>query len=464
MTGSGKIIAHPFIVDVKEKILSTTYDPRTRISLDPTQPASYIVFQDEGMVKAKNGLTGEIEFSGTDFSSVVQQLINTVPYPPPNMGISIAIKEGKYYVSSPIIIERDAIEIKGAGFGSPFADDSRATVLLWSDRDIDFFVVQRGAGLPHGKRPTGVRLANMKLQGGAGKGSWGNGRAGVRVLGNADLFIMENLQITNFNAGAYILDADSPCVYGCSFQNNFAGLYVGTFAGYAKIMFCDVSDNTIDGIHIEGCVGAKIIGCVFARNNPAIRASSPVNTSIVGNTFFGQSGIYGAMYGWFRGATVTGNHFWNIASDKAVYLRDATYVTVADNVFWTDDARPASHFGIYEEFGTGPLGNNIFHGNVFYRYTAPINRVAATTVIRHNIGYPTENSGVATFSGDGTRTTFTIPHGLAGTPKSWRVEAGSADARGDKYVTADATNLYVTFATAPPAGTNNVVLVWQAEV
>jgi len=74
------------------------------------------------------------------------------------------------------------------------------------------------------------------------------------------------------------------------------------------------------------------------------------------------------------------------------------------------------------------------------------------------------NSGTATFSGNGSQTQFTIAHGLAGTPKSWRVEAGSADAKGDKYVTADATNIYVTFATAPPTGSNNVVLVWSAEM
>jgi hypothetical protein len=78
--------------------------------------------------------------------------------------------------------------------------------------------------------------------------------------------------------------------------------------------------------------------------------------------------------------------------------------------------------------------------------------------------YVTENSGTATFSGNGSQTQFTIPHGLAGTPRSYRVEAGSSDAKGDKYVTADDTNLTVTFATAPPSGANNVVLVWQAEM
>ena len=92
------------------------------------------------------------------------------------------------------------------------------------------------------------------------------------------------------------------------------------------------------------------------------------------------------------------------------------------------------------------------------------NGTFSNCVWKNNIGFVTENSGTATFSGNGSQTTFTIAHGLAGTPRSWRVEAGSADAKGDKYVTADATNLTVTFATAPPAGTNNVVLVWSAEM
>jgi len=74
------------------------------------------------------------------------------------------------------------------------------------------------------------------------------------------------------------------------------------------------------------------------------------------------------------------------------------------------------------------------------------------------------NSGTATFSGKETITTFTIPHGLVSTPTVVKLEAKTADAAGDKYWTADATNITVTFLTAPPAGTGNVVLSWEAEV
>lgn len=68
------------------------------------------------------------------------------------------------------------------------------------------------------------------------------------------------------------------------------------------------------------------------------------------------------------------------------------------------------------------------------------------------------NAGTETFSGDGVATAFTIPHGLTATPSARVVWAESVDAAGDRYVTADATNLTVTFIAAPASGTNNVVL------
>jgi hypothetical protein len=86
------------------------------------------------------------------------------------------------------------------------------------------------------------------------------------------------------------------------------------------------------------------------------------------------------------------------------------------------------------------------------------------TMIRRNVGYATENGGLATFSGDGTTTQFRIPHGLVGTPSKVLVTPASANAVGSFYVTADATYIYVNYSTAPPAGTNNVVLNWYAEV
>lgn len=70
--------------------------------------------------------------------------------------------------------------------------------------------------------------------------------------------------------------------------------------------------------------------------------------------------------------------------------------------------------------------------------------------------------GTATFSGTGILTTFTIAHGLGGTPTRYVVSPASSIAAALYYVTVDATNLTVTYLVAPGTGTNNISLNWHA--
>lgn len=70
--------------------------------------------------------------------------------------------------------------------------------------------------------------------------------------------------------------------------------------------------------------------------------------------------------------------------------------------------------------------------------------------------------GKETQSGDGGTKVFTIAHGLGYTPTLVEVTAADADARGDFHVTADATNLTITYQTAPVSGTDNIAWWWLA--
>jgi hypothetical protein len=76
-----------------------------------------------------------------------------------------------------------------------------------------------------------------------------------------------------------------------------------------------------------------------------------------------------------------------------------------------------------------------------------------------------KNAGKFTASGNASTTVFNIPHSLVSSPSanSIRITPGHADARGDPVITADATNIIVTYPAAPPSGTNNVILFWSAE-
>lgn len=69
-----------------------------------------------------------------------------------------------------------------------------------------------------------------------------------------------------------------------------------------------------------------------------------------------------------------------------------------------------------------------------------------------------------TITADGGLTQYAIPHQLYATPTRIVVVPRSADAAQPFYVTADSTNIYINYRTAPPSGTNNVVLDWLAEV
>jgi hypothetical protein len=113
-------------------------------------------------------------------------------------------------------------------------------------------------------------------------------------------------------------------------------------------------------------------------------------------------------------------------------------------------------------YGTGLMGTGAIQlggGGVRHTLLHGVELGAAS-------GKFSEQKGKATFSGNGSTTSFVIPHGLwAGyTPRYWNVVKASNITQDIEYVTADGTNLTVVFESAPPAGTNNVVLSWEAEV
>lgn len=62
----------------------------------------------------------------------------------------------------------------------------------------------------------------------------------------------------------------------------------------------------------------------------------------------------------------------------------------------------------------------------------------------------------------GTNTTFTIAHGLTGTPTWYEVEPAAVDAVGMFYLTIDATNITVNYTFPPPTGTSNMIFNWRA--
>ncbi len=162
---------------------------------------------------------------------------------------------------------------------------------------------------------------------------------------------------------------------------------------------------------------------------------------------------YNAYHFAFRGRLLT----WNSSQLSAIYLR------YADNILINLSELSWGYGSIVDVDNINEVIINIHRQAGTYTITEGTN-VTNTKIRIYNGSKVNPNSGKATFSGDGTTTQFSIAHGLVSTPSKVLVTPCSADAAGSFYVTADATNIYVTYSTAPASGTDNVCLNWYAEV
>jgi len=125
----------------------------------------------------------------------------------------------------------------------------------------------------------------------------------------------------------------------------------------------------------------------------------------------------------------------NYAADEVV---GSGTILVDGPVDWYDEAAIASDPSVGDEVVLGP--NGVFEAG----------QVA--------------NEGTETQSGDGTATTFQIPHGLTASPAVRNVWAESADAAGAFYVS-DVTgnHIEVTYDTAPADGNDNLTWGFEAK-
>lgn len=115
---------------------------------------------------------------------------------------------------------------------------------------------------------------------------------------------------------------------------------------------------------------------------------------------------------------------------------------------------------------TGDLLKN--NGTKFVRMA----RGTALQVLRTNSGatdlewgsLDSERVGKHQANGNGSTTVFNIAHGLGSTPTYAFVsvaQSGTTNPQINRSYTVDATNIVVTFSTAPSSGTNNVVIYWR---
>jgi len=431
------------------------------------ETASYVVFKVGAMYYAKNGRTGQIEFSGTDASTVIQSAIDAL-----TDGGRIFIKKGTYELSTFLEIKTSGIILEGEGYqtflkmiGTP----------AWT-------INVHGTASSFIKR---VQIRNMRVLGNSAAG----GGAGVTFY-YAEECKAERLWVEDADIGIALgIDAWGEVHYSmvinCVITNNkYEAIYLSgtsTANGKRNIAIGNVIYAELQhGIHLAYQEKSVAMGNVIldpAKNG--IRIADCVGCVIIGNTIY-SSGEQGIL--------LAGVSYNNIIKGNIVDTTDTTNLggywshhdshdnLVIGNVFvntkgWGIEVREDN--SIFAENLTknntqGDMelesyaSNCLVRGNRFA--DGSVTDLGTNNVIRHNLGYVTENEGVATFSGDGSTTVFNIAHGLAGTPTKYGVSPLTPDADADRTVTVDATNIVVTFSVAPPTGTDNVKFGWWAKL
>lgn len=219
-----------------------------------------------------------------------------------------------------------------------------------------------------------------------------------------------------------------------------------------------------DGIYLESSHGNTVEGNIIESGacGRGIVKYKCKNTITKGNRVTGCSskGIFGSGdVGVVYHNLLEGNIIKNTVG-RGVELSNMDYTKISDNLISDDQATKTQTDGLYLwNCNYFTATDNDLSGN---SGQALNKNASANGIIKDNRGYVSRNGGLATFNGDGTITTFTIPHGLATTPTKVFVTANSADAVG-AYVTFTATNIVATYKTAPVAGTGNVKLLWTAD-
>lgn len=197
---------------------------------------------------------------------------------------------------------------------------------------------------------------------------------------------------------------------------------------------------------VGNAIGGSGVG-LYAR-----RPYSSVISCILGSLKFGflqfKIGQSGSPMN--SGDTVLTINQINIVQFSAFVVLDGSVLPQSDNTqisytiaYNTND--------IVIAFNQGVSNNQTY--SVYYAY------IGSGSVPVVPSGY---NSGNSIQNGTGTQLQFIIPHGLGTIPSFISADAGSSDAVGIASRTADATNIYVNYGSAPPIGAGNVIIYWSA--
>jgi len=409
-------------------------------------PASYVITTNGKKVYAKATEDGLKDFSGTDASTVIQSALDTL-ISERTWEKTVTFK-GKFKLTTSIKMPPNTI-FDLAQAELKLADGANSKIIENKD--------------------TTTQEDNKKILFGHIDGN----KANQTVANNGIVLLGKKI---------YIIGVEITNVKGYAIQFPYSSLY----SRRVFILDNNIWNNEKGAIKGETIVGAWITGNNYRIPGQAKHSSHIIDLSYARNVRIVDNNIYNGALAGIRLRNSDGVIAFNRVQtfdQHGIIIGDSRVRCFQNEITNFALTGTALYDGIYI-WGSSSVDsfymNNYIAttGNLRYAINesagdynqicynrikqGTINKTGANTEVFGNLGFVTENSGTATFNG-GT-TVFNIPHGLASTPSSYLVTPASSDAKGEFYITADATNIVVTYTTAPPAGTNNVKLSWQAKV
>jgi len=200
--------------------------------------------------------------------------------------------------------------------------------------------------------------------------------------------------------------------------------------------------------------GWTIINNVFRGGIFGIQSSGKAST-ISGNIFAGSE--LNLVFNTALYNTIVGNTFYDKA--HAIWLYNGPRKNVIANNVMISGQIANCDIGVYEQSSTYVTGDNlIINNSILCNDTAIVTIAGQGSIVRNNIGWKNENSGVAASIADGG----TIAHGLNGAPV-WANVVPSVSGEFVSVTGMDATNITVAIKKHDGTAGTTQTLYWEAK-
>ena len=332
--------------------------------------ASYIIGFDGTNYYAKNGVTGQKEYTNVDCSRVIEDSINNYPLSNGPLLTFLPSPDAQEFTCLTTINANKIFSIVGPTRNRIILKLDVVSSILFNVSPADYSYI--------------LEFHNVKLQ-----GSGGSGSIGV-LTDKISEVVFNNVEVRSFATGVKIDGA----------------------GGYNEFTNCWFLDGTI-GVHAIDVDEIKIIASYtriihkFEGTIERVIFNDNIVTSL-GKLLFTNIP---------RNVIITGNIFqrYNDVAGTEIELKDqdapvTAFINIKNNIFDNTGSQPAAN--IYAiKVGTNVETVTIEHNS--FNNVTPITGTG-TYNIRRNEGYVTENIGLSTVL-NGT-TAVTITHGLNYTP------------------------------------------------